>query len=570
MEAAIKFEPMGIGDLIRRGRLVVPPNQRSYAWEERNARELLQDLNAAMSAPGNGGQEYFLGTIVLVDAHAGKPPRVSDGQQRIATTTIILARIRDLFREIGQSARASSIEQDYIFKIDLESGENKSQISLNTEDNAFFVNTILGNYPHKADEAQFIRSSNRRLLATSRFAYSYLKNHITAFAIDLQAAQLTRWVRFIKERTHVIAVSVLDENQAFRLFETLNDRGVKASQVDILKNFFLEKAADRQDETHGEWTELTGKIEANFPDDDDQMLLYIRHLWITQNGHTTEKELSAKIRSKMTSETLAVNFVSEANNASTDYIALSETSHPKWNSYKHGTREYLNTINRHLKVEQIRPLLFAIARHFSPEEANKAFRYAVAISVRFLIYGGRGGYLDEHYATRAELIGTKKITKATELRESLQSEVPTDSQFQQAFAVARVSKQYLARYYLRALDKTLKGDPNPEFVASEDYEAANLEHIIPLKPSSDWPISEEDAVSASQMIGNLTLLSAKKNVEIGNIAFPDKVKVYKYSEYSITNQLEKFGNIFGLAETKERQAQLSALAIKTWSLTFPN
>jgi hypothetical protein len=133
-----------------------------------------------------------------------------------------------------------------------------------------------------------------------------------------------------------------------------------------------------------------------------------------------------------------------------------------------------------------------------------------------------------------------------------------------------VSKSYLARYYLRALDKTLKGDPNPEFVANEDYDAANLEHIIPLKPSSDWGVTEEEAASASQMIGNLTLLSAKKNVTIGNSKFTDKVKVYKDSEYTITNQLEKFGKSFAFAEVKERQTQLSALAIKTWSLTFPN
>jgi uncharacterized protein with ParB-like and HNH nuclease domain len=119
--AAIKFEPMGIGDLIRRGRLIVPPNQRSYAWEDRNVRELLQDLNATMSAAsGNGSQEYFLGTIVLVDAQDGKPPRISDGQQRIATTTIILARIRDLYKELHQEARATSVHQDYISKIDLD------------------------------------------------------------------------------------------------------------------------------------------------------------------------------------------------------------------------------------------------------------------------------------------------------------------------------------------------------------------------------------------------------------------------------------------------------------------
>lgn len=566
--AAIKFEPMGIGDLLRRGRLVVPPNQRSYAWEERNVLELLQDLNASMTTGGsNGSQEYFLGTIVLVDPQDGKPPQISDGQQRLATTTIILARIRDLYKDLKQDARASSIQQDYISKIDLDTAENKPQVSLNTEDNAFFATTILGALPHKVDESKFIRSSNKRLLAASRLAYKYLNTHINGFAETARATQLTRWVRFIKERTHIIAVTVLDENQAFRLFETLNDRGVKASQVDILKNFFLEQSGERKNEAHMEWTELTGKIEANFPDNDDQTLLYLRHLWITQNGHTTEKELSAKIRSKISAESLAVNFVSEANKASADYIALYEPSHPKWTSYKNTTREYINTINKHLKLEQIRPLLFAIARHLDPEEANKAFRYAVSISVRFLIYGGRGGFLDEHYAQRAHLIGTGKITKAKELRESLQNEVPTDSQFEQAFSTARVSKAYLARYYLRALDKTIKDDPQPEFVANDDYEAANLEHIIPLKPSPAWQVSEEDAASSSQMIGNLTLLSTKKNVEIGNDSFADKVKVYKDSQYSITNQLEKYA-AFGIEQVKERQAELAMLASKTWSIKF--
>jgi hypothetical protein len=565
---AIKFEPIGIGDLIRRGRLIVPPNQRSYAWEERNVKELLQDLNAAMTVQGDGGQEYFLGTIVLVNGEEGKPPRISDGQQRIATTTIILARIRDLFTEINQAARAQSVQTDYISKIDLESGEPQALVNLNTEDNAFFVNTILKTYPHAIPEGQFLRSSNRRLLTASKEAYDYLRTNVFAFADNVRASQLTNWVRYIKEKTHVVAVTVLDENQAFRVFETLNDRGVKASQVDILKNFFLETARERQTEAHAQWTELTGKIEANFPDDDDQMLLYLRHLWITENGHTTEKELSEKIRSKITSSTLAVNFVTEANAASADYIALFEPSHPKWDGYKNATREYLNTINKHLKLEQIRPLLFAIARHFDPEEANKAFRYCVSISVRFLIYGGRGGFLDEHYAARAQLIGTKKITKAKELRDSLEKEVPTDSQFEQSFATARVSKQYLARYYLRALDKTLKDDPDPEFVANEDYEAANLEHIIPLNPSADWQISAEDAAGAQNMIGNLTLLKAKTNVALGNATFAEKLKVYKDSWYTITNSLGTYGPAFGLDQVKERQADLAMLASKTWSTKF--
>ena len=139
MPGTITFEPLGIGDLIRRSRHVVPPNQRSYAWEERNVRDLLQDLNGAINRPAAGGviAEYFLGTIVLVDGKEGTPPNISDGQQRLATTSIILARMRDIFREMGDDPRATAIETEYLFKTDVDTGEPKAQIGLNSEDNDF-------------------------------------------------------------------------------------------------------------------------------------------------------------------------------------------------------------------------------------------------------------------------------------------------------------------------------------------------------------------------------------------------------------------------------------------------
>jgi uncharacterized protein with ParB-like and HNH nuclease domain len=565
----LTFEPIGLGDLLRRSRHVVPPNQRSYAWEERNVLDLLQDINGEIyKDPAKGTPEYFLGTIVLVDGGSGKPPQISDGQQRMATTTIILCRIRDLLTEIGETARASAIEHEYIAKIDLASAELKPQISLNTEDNAFFSDVILKPYPHDEFEHTFLRASNRRLLSASKTAYEYLKDRISGFRDDLKAAELTRWVFFIKEKTHAVSVSVPDENQAFRLFETLNDRGVKASQVDILKNFFLQLATDRLDETHSQWNELTGKIEAYFQDKDDITILYLRHLWITRNGHTTEKELSSRIRAKITSSSLAANFVSEANNFCAEYTALSDSSHPKWIEYKYTTREYLNTITRHLKIEQIKPLLFAISMRFSPDEADKAFRLAVSMSVRFLIFGGRGGFLDEHYASRAHEIGTGKITKARELRESLLAIVPTDAQFEEAFASARVSKSYLARYFLRSIDKTLAGDPNPEFVANEDYEGTNLEHIVPLRPAAGWGLSADELANVQNLLGNMTLISSKKNVSLGNKPFNEKVEIYKTSGFRITNQLEGFGAKFGLAEAKARQVRFAQLAVKTWSMKF--
>jgi hypothetical protein len=70
------------------------------------------------------------------------------------------------------------------------------------------------------------------------------------------------------------------------------------------------------------------------------------------------------------------------------------------------------------------------------------------------------------------------------------------------------------------------------------------------------------------MIGNLTLLSSKKNVAIANDGFVEKLKVYKDSQYAITSHLEKYGTEFGIEQVKERQAELSMLASKTWSFKF--
>src|SRR5438105_4823642 len=116
--AEMHFDTTGIGDLIRKGRLIVPPNQRSYAWEDTNVTDLLQDIAGEMDKEhSKGPPEYFLGTIVLVKPDENKPPQISDGQQRIATTTIILARIRDILRDMGRAEQADSIQQDYISKI---------------------------------------------------------------------------------------------------------------------------------------------------------------------------------------------------------------------------------------------------------------------------------------------------------------------------------------------------------------------------------------------------------------------------------------------------------------------
>ena len=93
LASQMDFDLLGTGTVLKRNRLAVPLNQREYSWTERNVQDLFQDLSEAMTS---GKQAYFLGVIVLTTGEEDKL-EIADGQQRLATTTILLAAIRDFF-----------------------------------------------------------------------------------------------------------------------------------------------------------------------------------------------------------------------------------------------------------------------------------------------------------------------------------------------------------------------------------------------------------------------------------------------------------------------------------------
>ncbi|WP_437223542.1 DUF262 domain-containing protein [Planctomicrobium sp. SH661] len=86
----LKFEPIGLGNVLRKEPLQVPLNQREYSWEEQHVGDLFSDISDALAESRSA---YFLGTIVL---NVSKDiPEVVDGQQRLATTAMLIAAMRD-------------------------------------------------------------------------------------------------------------------------------------------------------------------------------------------------------------------------------------------------------------------------------------------------------------------------------------------------------------------------------------------------------------------------------------------------------------------------------------------
>lgn len=560
-EEPIGFEHRGIGAVLQQNRLVVPLNQREYKWEDEHVQELFSDFANAIA---NNKATYFLGTIVLTRGDK-EVPEVADGQQRLATTTILLAAIRDYFYRNEDKKRATSIEQDYLQTTDIYTTDTVPKLRLNVDDNEFFTKYVISSPDSPDRKVQPTKTSHERIKQAAANAAQYIHSILEPFNKDaMRTTRLLEWVKFVKDGAQVILLRVPDHLNAFVMFETLNDRGLKASQADLLKNHLLSHCDDRIREGQQKWAQMTGVLETLGKG--DITVTYLHHLLITKNGPTKEREVFDKIKRTVNSQTSAIEFLDELSECANDYAALFNSDHRKWNDYGTSTRKHIVTINRDLRVEQIRPLMFAVSKHFSVKEAKHAFKLFVFWSVRFLIVGGRGGLLDRNYALRAQEISNGTIKTAKDLSAAMADVVPNDAMFEAAFADARISQIFLARYFLRALEMKRKGDPEPELVPSEDEQSINLEHILPENPEGNWPNFDPDTASVYyKRIGNMVLLQSKKNSLIGNSPFTVKRKLLKDSTFLLTSEIEGYSK-WGIDEINKRQKSLAKLAVQTWPM----
>jgi hypothetical protein len=557
---SIVVNNIGIAEALAQWSLVVPPNQRRYAWDEDYVEQLFQDLTKAFSQP-----IYFLGTIVLTEGSKGTR-EVADGQQRLATTAILVAAIRDYLVELGDEKAAEHYQSELLSKYDPPSGQYRPRIRLNSEDDQYFNDMVLAPPGERNSDATKQYLSNERIKLAAAKAREHVRIITAGLAVRDRPARLYEWIEFLRKSAIVVSITVPAHiSDSFRMFETLNARGLQASQVDILKNFLFDKARDAPDKIHPRWMSMLNTIESH--GSDDLVLTYIRHYWISQYGPTTENDLGEEVESKVKNEAQAINLAAELDAVAVDYSALlTPLQHPRFQSYPEAARKAINILVNDLNAVQIRPLMLAVARKFSEKEAAKAFRLFVSWSVRFLIVGGGSqGKLHRYYGTRAHEVTRGDLKTAADLARSMTDLVPNNTQFAEEFSRANVSKSYLARYYLRAIELFGKED-EPQLLINENADVVNLEHVLPLNPGPEWHVDPETAAAFFKRIGNMVLLGAKENVAIGNGPFETKRPVLQNSPFDTTQDVG--GRLkWDAEEIKQRQAKLAEVAPKVWPIT---
>lgn len=251
----------GIAHLLRDSPASVPPYQRSYSWTEQQVEAFWQDLKAALVADQ---PVYFLGTVVVTSSSEDARLTVIDGQQRLATTSMLLAAICEQFRERGSTDLAEDLSRQYVSVRSLRSGAVEPRLLLNTRDRGAYNREVFtagtGSVEPLDGEGIDEASDNSRIAVAMTLLRSLLSDDV-ASAGPRWTDRLLDWVDLLDKRARVIVVQVDDDADAFLIFEALNDRGLELAIADVIKNYLFGLARGRISEAEDFWLSSQESLE---------------------------------------------------------------------------------------------------------------------------------------------------------------------------------------------------------------------------------------------------------------------------------------------------------------------
>jgi hypothetical protein len=549
----IAFEQSGLGSVLKHNQLVVPPNQREYSWSDRQVTQLFQDFSKAIS---DGEEGYFLGTIVTIPRVNGNI-EVVDGQQRLATTAILLSAIRDHLQG-KELILVESINNEFLTGIDRVKRARVPKLRLNIDDNELFGWLLA----RSGEEPACIRSSHTRLKAAYDEARKHVRGIVSTFDTKDHGDILNQWVSFIEHRALVVLLRVPNDANAYKMFETLNDRGLRTSQADLIKIFLFGRSGARIQEVQNRWAYMRGALESL--EDEEITVNFLRHALIVIRGFLREAHVYDAVQESVKGEVAAVTFASTLESFAGSYVATFNPEHEKWNGYPDTVRRSIEVLNL-FNIKPMRPLLLSIAAKFDHRESSEAFQFLVSLGVRLIVASTtRSGSVEQPIALAAHEIFSDRITTAKALKASLAVITPSDEEFRVQFETARVSSAKFARYYLRSLEMTAKGETEPWFIPNDDRAVINLEHILPKKPLTNWPqFSDEEVPVWVNRLGNQALLRASENSDLASETFDQKKSIYAASPYVLTSQIADL-SAWTAEAVANRQKALAGLAAKTW------
>lgn len=531
--------------------LVVPIFQRNYSWTFNEAEEFWKDLDRFQKKlPGSRliGEEYFLGSVVLVDE--GNRYLVLDGQQRLATGAMLISVIRDNLRTYKQDA-ATRLADKFLRSYDDATETLIDKLTLNKYDKEFFRREVLESRDEKYVVPEPKLESHRKIRRVREFFVSKLKAQFESLGPREAYSAALRIQQVVTSNLSVIAVVTKDRRSAEIAFETLNDRGIGLSSLDLLRSFLLSRGGPgNEEEIANGWGELLD-LETDVLD----VRAFLRYFWVSHYGDVKAHSLYREISQKIEDEQLdAVAFTRSLTQSAATFraVAIPDT----------GDDEYDDLLKKVALVGAgvLYPLILAATEVFEDRTARlQVARAALHTFARHNIIAQKeNSMLESEIFVLAPKLRSGEFDVA-QVVARLSKFAPNDEEFEKAFATVSITRGTVRAYILRELESDLM---KSEELKAGPPKKVNVDHIYPQKPPEERKWKDHD--DWVNRLGNLTLLSAGKNKGSKNDDFEKKRPVYAASRLKL-NEAPAAEESWGPEQITRRQAALARRAVQIWS-----
>lgn len=571
---------------------VIPTYQRRYSWHARQVWELIDDIRLIEE-----GDTHLLGSIVCLVGYfkAGlNTLELVDGQQRLTTLSIILECIRQRLVQAGEAEEAAHLWQ--LLSAKPLGGKPLPKLLLDSIDSAEFERLLQGSPQGECE--------NQSLTEAFRIIREWIEQQ--------KLEDISRFLYRLKSQAIVIRLDVGDAKDAFKLFETINNRGLRLSPTDIIKNFLLGNAARFGEPSlklaRESWAALLQHLDGTSPD------AFFRYYLMT---HVRTRVTASKVVPEF--KKLFMTQVSEAAElperhlyAASDEVDDDEESSDiadadevelgpvDGDDESVDFREFVQRLvqcakiygelvlvktadsvaNRHLRnLKMIKAVqTYGFLMHLRVGGCgDKTFREVLKLTESFVlrrhVCRERS---NETEALFARLCGVDPVAPIEATRLAYRELCPTDDKFREEFAAASFPANLIdrARYVLEQIELSRHGAHDELQVLGA--ENVHVGHIIPQKVKTkksvedfgDWLSylgDKAETLHAKYVsrIGNLTIFAGALNIGASNNPFMKKKQAYRASSIKLTRELLNLAR-FNFKSVEKRSKDLAGVAVRLW------
>ena len=509
----------------------IPRFQRPYSWDKDNVQDFWSDV--INNKPG----DYFLGSMVVYTK--GNYRHIVDGQQRLTTITILLAAIRDKFNELKLESQAKGVHK-LIERPDL---DNEEQFVIQTVSSYPFFQQNIQNF----EKPKKVTPPGEEEILLKE-AYDQLNSSLLAEVnLDATIAKKKKKLEAIRDSVlalKIICVEVDNEDDAYVIFETLNTRGKDLTSADLLKNYLakqLRQPNARNDFLGIEWSKIRTNLDKiDVPDVRIDNFIY--HYWLATREFTTEREIFKKAKASIPNKDAAKKLVESLRDSSETYLHIFMPGLRNWKNEELAIKKSLEALLI-FRVRQPIPMILAVVQSYKAKllpkkETERVLRAIELFHFAFTALTSQrsSGGISHMYALHARELTHSSTLAARKLAidnliNKLKQRLPNQTEFEAGFKRLRYSDEFpkdkrVIQYTLRKLFEL----ENPSVVI--DPNQMSIEHIEPQnsKGMSGPSVAE---------IGNLWLLSAKQNNQLGDKPAAQKIPIYKRVKMVSDPVLEK-------------------------------